>query len=390
MRSTHISGVGMTRFDRHPDRGIKSLGAEAIQNAMADAGIELGDVQAVYFGNALAGLTTGQECIRGETVIHAMGGGSIPVTNVENACASSGNALHLAWTAVAGGIHDTVLAVGAEKMFFPGDRMRPFEALKGAMDVETPHEMEEGAGEDRSPFMDLYASRARRLVSEFGVTQEGLARIAVKARHNGSLNPNAQRREAVTIEEVLASRSIVEPLTLLMCSPIGDGAAAAVVTSKPLTSGAVEILASQLSSLPATSDGPSSARSASVAAYEQAGLGPADLDFMEVHDATSAGEMVSWVDLGVCAPGDEEKWAQTGHTELGGALPINPSGGLIARGHPIGATGLGQIFELTQQLRGTAGARQVEGARIGAAHVGGGSIGKMTAAAAFHILRAGS
>ncbi len=387
MERAFISGVGMTRFTRHPDRTIKDLGREAITSALADAGIAMADVQAVFFGNALAGLTTGQECIRGQTVIHAMGHGTVPVTNVENACASSGNALHLAWSAVAGGQYDTALAVGAEKMFFPADRQRAFRALGGAMDVERPHQVEPGAGENRSPFMDLYASRGRRLMRERGVTVEGLARVAVKARAAGALNPKAQRDQAVTLEEVLGSREIVAPLTLLMCAPIGDGAAAAVVTRAGRRLGDVQILASALRSLPATPDGPPSAAAASRAAFEQAGLGPSDIDVVEVHDATAAGELVSWVDTGLCTPGDEEKWAQSDHTALGGPLPVNPSGGLLARGHPIGASGLGQIFELVEQLRGQAGPRQVQGARVAMAQIGGGSIGTMTAAAAVHLLR---
>jgi acetyl-CoA acetyltransferase len=385
-----IIGVGMTQFTRHPDRSMKDLGREAIEGALADAGIDFSAVEAVFFGNALAGATSGQHCIRGETVIHAMGHGTLPVTNVENACASSGNALQLAWSAVAGGQYQTALAVGAEKMFFPGKRTLAFEALGGALDVDQPHELAEGAGTERSPFMDLYASRARRLIRDRGVTVEGLARVAVKARFNGSLNPLAQKQTAVTLAEVLQSRSIVEPLTLFMCAPVGDGAAAAVVTRRPQPRrGDIEILASQLSSLPSAAAGsPTSAMAASRAAYEQAGLGPTDIDVVEVHDATTAGEMVSWVDTGLCQPGDEEKWSQTGYTELSGHLPINPSGGLIARGHPIGASGIGQIYELVTQLRGNARKRQVPNARVALAQVGGGSIGTLTAAAAIHILRA--
>jgi len=382
-----ISGVGMTQFKRYPGQSIKDLGREAIKAALIDAGIAMDGVQAVFFGNALAGLTTGQECIRGQTVIHAMGHGTVPVTNVENACASSGNALHLAWSAVAGGQYDTALAVGAEKMFFPGDRQRSFRALGGAMDVERPHELEHGAGENRSPFMDLYAMRARRLMRDRGVTVKGLAQVAVKARAAGAFNPKAQRDQPVTLIEVLRSREIVAPLNLLMCAPIGDGAAAAVVTRTGRRLGDVEILASQMRSLPAVADGPPSATAASSAAYDQAGLGPSEIDVAEVHDATTAGELVSWVDTGLCPPGDEEKWAQSDHTALTGPLPVNPSGGLIARGHPVGASGLGQIYELVEQLRGNAGQRQVSGARVAMAQIGGGSIGTITAAAVVHLLR---
>lgn len=388
MEQAFITGTGMTQFARHPELSMKDLGRDAINLALADAGVTMEDIEAVFFGNALAGLTTGQECIRGQTVLHAMGHGGLPVTNVENACASGGNALHLAWSAVAGGQYETALAVGAEKMFFSGDRQRPFIALGGALDVERPHEVEQGAGENRSPFMDLYATRGRKLMAERGVTVEGLARLAVKARRNGALNPLAQRSEAVTLDEVLGSRVIVEPLTLLMCAPIGDGAAAAVVTRKRRNADDVQIVASQLRSLSAGETGTPAATLAARAAFEQAGIGPLDVDVVEVHDATTAGEMVAWGALELCAPGDEEKWAQSGHTEIGGPLPINPSGGLVARGHPVGATGLGQVHELVEQLRGRSGARQIDGARVALAQVGGGAIGTQTATAAVHLLAA--
>jgi acetyl-CoA acetyltransferase len=374
----------MTQFGRHPDRNLKDLGREAIEGAVGDAGIDPDEIEAVYFANALAGLTVGQECIRGQTVLHAMGWGGLPVVNVENACASAGTALNLAWSAVAGGQYRTVLAVGVEKMFIPGDRQRPFVALNGAMDVERPHSTEEGAGADRSSFMDLYAKRARSLMADRGVTEAGLARLAVKAWHNGSLNPLAQHGRDLTVDQVLGSRMVVAPLTLLMCSSIGDGAAAAVVTSG--RGHHVEIRASQVRMLAAGENGTPSATLAARAAFEQAGLGPDDLDLAEVHDATTAGEMVSWGGLMLCPPGDEEKWAQTGHTELGGQLPINPSGGLVARGHPVGASGLGQVHEVVTQLRGRAERRQVDQPRVALCHVGGGSIGTQTATAAVHIL----
>ncbi|MGK0330400.1 MAG: acetyl-CoA acetyltransferase [Minisyncoccia bacterium] len=384
MRKTVIRGVGMTPFGRFPDLGIKDLGRQAIEGALSDAGLERDDVQAVFFANAAAGLTTGQECIRGETVTHAMGFGSIPVNNVENACASGGNALHLAWSAVAGGQYDTVLAVGAEKLFFE-ERAKSFAAFMGGMDVDY-QEIADGAGVTRSPFIDRYAKVAQLLMDR-GVTAEGFAHVAAKAHHNGSLNPLAQRRQERTMEEILAARPVLDPLTVLMCSPVGDGAAAAVVTAVGRRKGDVTIRASQLRSLSAEPNGPSDSHEFSAyAAYEQAGIGPNQLDFAELHDATSPGEIVSWVETGLCAAGDEEQWAREGLTRLGGAMPVNPSGGLVARGHPIGATGLGQVYEVVQQLRGTAGPRQIEGARVALSQCGGGIIRQATAVSCAHIL----
>lgn len=376
----------MTPFGRFPDRSIKDLGREAIEAALKDAGVDRDDVQAVFFGNAAAGLTTGQECIRGETVTHAMGFGSVPVNNVENACASGGNALHLAWSAVAGGQYDTVLAVGAEKLFFE-DRTKSFSAFMGGMDLDF-KDVGEGAGVSRSPFIDRYAKVAALLMDR-GVTPEAFATVAAKAHGNGAMNPRAQRRQERTVEEILAARPVLDPLTVLMCSPVGDGAAAAVVTraDRDPSAGDVKILASQLRSLSADPQGPSDSHEYSAhAAYDQAGLGPDDLDFAELHDATSPGEIVSWVESGICPEGDEQMWAMEERTKIGGQFPVNPSGGLVARGHPIGATGLGQVFEVVEQLRGRSGDRQVEGARRALSQCGGGLIRGATAVSCAHVL----
>lgn len=385
MRKSVVSGVGMTPFGRFEGRSLKEISAEAINAAFVDAGVTFADVQAVFFGNTAAGVMYGQHAIRGETVTHYMGAGSIPVNNVENACASGGNAFHLGWSAVAGGQYDTVLVVGAEKVY-SSDKQKSFMAFMGGMDVDF-KDFGEGAGVDRSPFIDRYAKVADLLINDRGVTPEAFAHVASKAHNNGSLNPLAQRRSPKTPEEVLASRSVLGPLTVLMCSPVGDGAAAAIITNATAASGQVEILASQLRSLPADTHGPADSHEISAeAAFAQAGLSPSDMDFAEVHDATSPGEIISWVESGLCPPGDEQKWALTGHTKIGGGLPINPSGGLVARGHPIGATGVAQVYEAVQQLRGAAGQRQVEGARRAFLQCGGGLIKGSTAVSAAHIL----
>jgi acetyl-CoA acetyltransferase len=377
-----IAGVGMTSFGRFPDRSIKDLGREAVEDALADAGLSLGDIQAVFFSNALAGIMTGQECIRGEVMTYHLGLDSVPVINVENACASGGTAMHLAYRSIATGEWDCVLALGIEKMYDQQDRSRPVRALYGALDVD---EIEGELRTDRSPFMDVYANRARRLMDTQGVTALGMAKVAAKAWSNGSHNPKAQRTRPMTAEEVLDTKLVVDPLTVAMCSLIGDGAAAAVITSRRQQAPRdIPIRSSQLRTL--SHNGEAAAALASRAAYEQAGIEASQISVAEVHDATAIGEMISWVDLGLCPPGHEEAWAQDGHTELHGPLPVNPSGGLLARGHPLGASGIGQCYELALQLRNEAGERQVTDPEFALAHVGGGVIKGKTAVAAVHVL----
>lgn len=386
MRRTVVRGVGMTPMGRFEDTSLKDLSASAINAAMQDAGVTFDDIQAVFFGNVGAGIMYGQNSIRGETVTHYMGAGTIAVNNVENACATGANAFHLGWSAVAGSQYDTVLVVGSEKLF-DQDKTKSFEVFMGGMDIDF-KDFGEGAGVTRSPFIDRYAKVAEHLIADRGLRVEHFAQVAAKAHANGALNPLAQRRTPKTVDEVLAARHVLGPLTVLMCSPVGDGAAAAVITRGDIDrrAGDVQILASQLRSLPADASGPSDSHEYSAsAAWEQAGLGPRDVDFAEVHDATSPGEIVSWVESGLCPAGDEAKWAETGHTTLRGRLPVNPSGGLVARGHPIGATGVAQIFEAVTQLRGGAGERQVDGARRAFVQCGGGLIKGTTAVSAAHI-----
>jgi acetyl-CoA acetyltransferase len=386
MNDVVVRGIGMTPFGRHLDRNLKSLGREAVEAAVKDAGVEIADIQAVFFANSLAGLITGQECIRGETVVHPLGIGGIPVHNIENACASAGDALHLAWTSIVAGLYDTVLVLGVEKLWLE-DRARTFGAYAAAMDVEEPFDSAAGAGSDRTPFVDRQARIASALMDR-GVTVRMLAEVSSRALRNGSLNPLAHRRFSATPEEVLASRVVVDPLTSLMSSPVSDGAAAAILSSGRGAGDAsrqIRILASRFATRPATEDGPTAIKVSGEAALKQAGLGVEDLDFVEVHDASVAYELMAWTELGLCARGDEPEWIASGRTEIGGKLPINPSGGLIARGHPIGASGLAQVYETVEQLRGEVGARQVEGAQIGLCQIGGGVIKNETATSAVHI-----
>ncbi|GAA1541974.1 acetyl-CoA acetyltransferase [Microbacterium ginsengiterrae] len=387
MREAVVRGVGMTPMGRFEETSLKELAASAIDEAMKDAGVTFDDIQAVFFGNVGAGIMHGQNSIRGETVTHHMGAGVMAVNNVENACATGANAMHLGWSSVAGGQYDTVLVVGAEKLYSQ-DKAKSFEVFMGGMDVDF-RDYGEGAGVTRSPFIDRYAKVADFLIRERGVSVENFAQVAAKAHANGALNPLAQRRTPRTVEEILAARHVLGPLTVLMCSPVGDGAAAAVITRGDLDrrNGDVQILASQLRSLPADASGPSDSHEFSAqAAWEQSGLGPEDMDFAELHDATAPGEIVSWVESGLCPAGDEVKWAETGHTTLGGQMPVNPSGGLVARGHPIGATGMAQVYEAVTQLRGGAGQRQIADARRAFVQCGGGLIKGTTAVSAAHIL----
>ncbi|MEO3862335.1 thiolase family protein [Acrocarpospora sp. B8E8] len=385
-----IRGVGMTPFGKFLGSSMKDLGRQAAQAALADAGMEVGDIQAVFFANALAGLITGQESIRGETVTYPLGFGTIPVHNVENACASGGNALHLAWLAVASGMHDTVLALGVEKANHE-DRTRTFRAFGAGMDVEDGFAVGDGAGEDRSPFVDRQARLARTLFGERGVSMAGLARVTSRSLENARLNPMAHRRFGGSPEDVLKARVVVDPLTVLMSSPISDGAAAVVVTRAGSSPRDVRILASRLATRPpkGAEGAPGAAKAAGLAAYEQAGLGPGDVDFAEVHDASVAYELLTWSELGLCAPGQEEEWAMTGVTERSGAMPVNVSGGLVGRGHALGASGLAQIHDITQQIRGEAGELQLPHVRAGLAQIGGGVIDWETAASTVHILAAG-
>jgi len=382
MRDVYVAGLGMTRFAKQPGRTLKDLTAEAVTAALKDAGQSVGDVRSCYFGNAVAGSMTGQEMLAGQFLLRPLGLGGIPVFNVENACASASTAFHLAWQAVATGVHDAVLAVGAEKMTHP-DKARSFAAIGGSVDVDTaPADLPAG----RSFLMDLYAGAALRYMERTGTTRADLARVVVKNHRHGKLNPAAQYGGELTVDQVLTAREIVWPFTLPMCSPISDGAAAALLVSRDLcpSGPAVTVLASAARSAPV--DGTTSVTSlAAAAAYEQAGLGPADLHCVEVHDAAASAELVIYEQLGLAEPGGGAALIRSGNTTLGGSRPVNTSGGLLARGHPIGATGLAQIVEAVAQLRGTAGGRQVPGARIALTQNAGGWHGSDNVASVVHI-----
>jgi len=408
MRDVAIAGAGMTNFGKFLDRSMKDLAREAVQGALDSSGVEQSKLEVAVVGNATAGLITGQEMIRGQVALRDMGIGGIPIINTENACASSSTAFHVAWMYVASGMYDMALAVGMEKLYHE-DKRRSFQAIGSAVDVEWMQQMaaqakaakengdrdnpapEEGAGEKRSMFMDFYAAFARQHMQKYGTTKEQYARVAVKNHYHGSLNPHAQYREVYSLEDVLASPPVAEPLTRLMCSPIGDGAAAAVLVSaekaKQFTSKPVFVRASVLGSGSDRGPGdPDITTRIARKAYDMAGVGPEDLNVVECHDASAPAELVLYEELGLCPPGEGGKLIDSKATYFDGPIPVNTSGGLISKGHPIGATGVAQIYEIWTQLRGEAGDRQVRKPKVGLTENGGGMVKGEAAALSVHIL----
>ena len=389
----------MTRFGKFDDSTIRSLAEEATREALVDANARPEDIGMAFFANATAGILSGQEMIRGQVALRHTGLLGIPIVNVENACASASSAFSLACMAVGSGAVDVALAVGAEKLTHP-DKAATFNAIGTAVDLFElddlkrrllPGEVDDANAGKRSFFMDVYAAIARDYMERSGATVEDFARVAVKNHHHGARNPKAQYRDEVTVEAVLASREISWPLTLLMCSPIGDGAAAVVVCSDDYARragvGQVRVRASVLVSGTDRTRGESAAvERAAQEAYEQAGIGPEDVNVVELHDAAAPAELMAYEELGLCPPGDGPRLLASGDTALGGRTPVNTSGGLISKGHPVGATGCGQLVELVDQLRGRAGDRQVDGARVALAENGGGFLGVENAAVVVTIL----
>ncbi|MFP4225991.1 MAG: thiolase family protein [Desulfobacterales bacterium] len=410
--NVYLIGAAMNKFGKYLDKSIKELTGESLNAVLKDADLSAADIQAAWFSNTGWGMNSFQHCIRGQVALSANGLDKIPITNVENACASASTALHGAWTAIKAGLYDCVLAIGTEKVYSE-DRKLMMKGFLSGTDVEVTtryieqmkREARQKAGaesqsgkskekkEGHSVFMDFYAMGARKHMKEYGSTQRQLAVIAAKAHNNSTLNPLAQYTFPQTVEQVLADYEVAHPLTRAMCSPVGDGTAAAILCSDKFlkahcASRAILIRASVLRS-GAWTENTISERAAR-AAYEMAGLGPEDINVAEVHDATAFGELYQTEKLGFCPEGEGGIFAESGATALNGKLPVNPSGGLLSRGHPIGASGLAQIYELAAQLRGEAGKRQVRNPKIALAENGGGTIGVGEAAMCIHVLERAS
>lgn len=378
MTDVYVIGVGMTRFGKHPDRDAADLGAEALLEAIADSGIDARAVEAAYCGHVFQGMVTGQR------ILAQVGMAGLPLSNVENACSSGATAIREASLAIRAGEHDVVAAIGTEHLTT---------RFSGALTPD-PSDPEAAVG---ATMPSVYAMRARRYMEEFGMTREQLAMVAVKNRRHAAANPLAHFRKEITVEEVMESRPIAEPLNLLDCSPVTDGAAAAILVSdrflKSLGNGrAVRLAASALFTGSVETEPtsmtfePLTQRTAE-AAYERAGIGPEDIDFAEVHDCFSIAEVLRVEGLGLFGQGEYPAAVERGDADIGGRLPVNPSGGLIGKGHPLGGTGVAQVVEVVRQLRGEAGERQIEGARAGLAHCRGGkAVGIEGAACTVQVL----
>ena len=399
----YIIGSSMTKFGRHQDKSVKDLTGMSLNLVLKDSDLTIDDIESAWFSNSSWGMSEFQHSIRGQVALSANGLENIPIINVENACAGGSSALHSAWMSIKAGLYECVLAIGTEKMYYEDFKDTILQGFIAGTDVEESKarmaSLEKESKDQgnrfpakrrkRSIFMDNYAEGARQHVAKYGSTQRQLAIIAAKNHNNSTMNPLAQYTFPQTVEQVMNDREVVYPLTRAMCAPIGDGSAAAIVCSESFLkkkglSRAVKIRASVIVSGHRFGEKDAAERGA-IIAYETAGLGPNEIDVAEVHDASAFGELEVTEQLGFCPTGDGGLFAQSGATSLGGIIPVNPSGGLISRGHPIGASGLAMTYELVTQLRGEAGKRQVKTPRFGLAENGGGNLGVDTAAMAIHI-----
>jgi acetyl-CoA acyltransferase len=377
MTEVYVVGTDMIKFGRFPDRTVPELGAQAALMALDDAGLTIDDMQALYCGNlGEAGAMVGQRVLR------EIGQTGIPVVNCANACATGATAFREGWAAIKAGIYDVVLAVGVEQMgrgLLGG----------GGGGAGIPTEGLLGSGTMPAVFAHVGMEHTRN----YGTTFEQFAKVSVKNHHHSTLNPKAMYQVETPLQEVMGAEMISFPNTKLMCSVNVDGSAAAVLASEAaakrlgLMSRAVRVRASAMTSDPYTPrntvmpDFNAVTRMAAKAAYEMAGVGPEDVNLVELHDCFATAEIVHYENLGLCADGEGGRLIDSGETALGGRVPVNVSGGLLSKGHPLGATGIANIYEITTHLRGEAGKRQVEGARIGLTHVVG-----MGSACAIHVL----
>ena len=409
MTDVRIVGVSSSPFGRQRERSAGDLARQALAEVLTDADMKLGDIGAVFYANVSQKAIDHQYMIPGQVALRPSGVTGIPVINVENACAGGVTAFWLAVSHVRSGQSAAAVAVGVDKLVLD-DQVAALAVFDGAIDradrgatIARLHQIAgaryepagTGPGARRSVFMEIYAALALAHMNRFGTTVEQLATVAAKNHAHSVHNRRAQFQRAFTVDEVLAARTVAHPLTVPMCSPVSDGAAAVLVChadfagSLPRPSRHVTVRSSVLVS--GTDRDPADVethvgRRAALAAYREAGIEPRDVDVAEVHDATAFGEIQQTENLGFCGLGEGGSWAASGASRIGGSLPVNPSGGLVSRGHPVSATGLAQIFELVTQLRGEAGARQVDGARLAVAENGGGLYGVEEAVAAVTVL----
>lgn len=382
-----IVGVGLTKFGKYVAVPLRQLGQEAIDIALKDSGLRSDDIDTAFVANAMASVVTGEVSVVGQGILRAAGFSNIPVFNIDNACAGSSSAFNLAVQAIRSGSAQTVLVLGAEKLVSE-DRSRAYLALNGASDLDTLAASGIDPARESVFVAAIYPQRLNAYSDKYGLKAETLAQIAVKNRAHAAKNPAAQFTAPLTVADVLSSRQIVGPVTALMCAPIGDGASALILTAKDcVRSGQrpVWVLGSAVG-MGAPPGAESSIHRVARRAYGQAGIQPSDIDLAEVHDSISFNELLAYEELGFCAPGEGAKLVAAGATSLGGRIPVNTSGGLESRGHPVAATGGAQIAELAIQLRGEAGARQVAGARHALAENAGGFAVDDTAAIAITIL----
>ena len=363
-----VLGVGMTRFTKTPERSVEDLGQEAVGAALSDAGLTRADIDAAWCGTLYAGNGIGHR------VLKDIGMTGIPIVNVENACASGSTALQGAWAAIKAGMYDIAIAIGVETL----------SARPGLITADPRGDVMWGSGFILPSF---YGLLSQRHMQRYGTTREQIAQVSVKSHANAMHNPYAHFHKPVTVEEVLGSRMIADPITLFEACPTTDGAAAVVLASaeaaRRFTTDPIRITASSLTSGKLKTRAGSEDEMVGRAvrrAYEQAGIGPEDIDVAEVHDAFAPAEIMSYEDLGFCDEGEGGQYVARGMADIGGkGIPVNTGGGLLSRGHPLGATGLAQIAELTWQLRGQAGARQIEGAKTALAHNMGGTVFELEA-----------
>ena len=376
MADVYVVGIDMLKFGRYPDHTVVQLAAQAALGALDDCRLGMRDVQALYSGNI-------GETMTGQRTLQLIGQTGIPVVNCTNACATGATALREGWTAIKAGLYDTVMCIGVEKMAAGmivkkkvGNEPLPVEGLIGSETMPA-----------------VFAMVGMEHMRKYGTTLRQFAQVSVKNHHHSTFNPKAMYQKETPLEEVMGAEMIAYPNTKLMCSVSVDGAAAAVLMSEQkvrqsgLMGRAVRIRASALASDPFTKrnlvmqDVNAVTRLAAKIAYEMAGLGPEDLDLVELHDCFATAEILHYENLGLCADGESGQLIDSGATALGGRIPVNASGGLLSKGHPLGATGIANVYEICTQLRGEAGKRQIKGARIGMAHVVG-----LGSACAVHIL----